>query len=73
MPEGATVLANDYGAEAWGGPCPPEGDAPHRYNFTIYALPGPMDVSGAQSKAVVGFMVNATATAKATLTGKFGR
>jgi len=22
----------------YGGPCPPTGDAPHRYNFTLYAL-----------------------------------
>jgi len=22
----------------YGGPCPPEGDAPHHYNFTLYAL-----------------------------------
>ena len=22
----------------YGGPCPPAGDAPHRYNFTLYAL-----------------------------------
>lgn len=73
MPEGVTVLANDYGAEAWGGPCPPEGDAPHRYDFTLYALPEAMDVSGAPSKAVVGFMVNATATDTATLQGVYGR
>ncbi|CUH76923.1 YbhB/YbcL family Raf kinase inhibitor-like protein [Tropicibacter naphthalenivorans] len=71
MPEGVTVRANDYGAEGWGGPCPPAGD-PHRYVFTLYALPEALDVSGAPSKAVVGFMVNANATATASLTGMFG-
>lgn len=30
---GATGANGNYG-----GPCPPEGDNPHRYNFTLYAL-----------------------------------
>ena len=30
---GATGANGNYG-----GPCPPAGDAPHRYNFTLYAL-----------------------------------
>lgn len=30
---GATGTNGNYG-----GPCPPEGDRPHRYNFTLYAL-----------------------------------
>lgn len=30
---GATGVNGNYG-----GPCPPEGDAPHRYVFTLYAL-----------------------------------
>lgn len=30
---GATGTNGNYG-----GPCPPEGDKPHRYNFTLYAL-----------------------------------
>ena len=28
----------DYGVAAWGGPCPPPGDNPHRYVFTVSAL-----------------------------------
>jgi len=30
---GATGVNGNYG-----GPCPPKGDKPHRYNFTLYAL-----------------------------------
>lgn len=73
MPEGAVQIANDYGIEGWGGPCPPEGDAPHRYNFTLYALPEPIGGYEGASKAVVGFMVNASALDTATLTATFGR
>jgi len=74
MPKGVRVIANDYGIEGWGGPCPPEGDAAHRYNFTLYALPVErLGVPDGASKAVIGFMVNATAIGTATLQGSFGR
>lgn len=74
MPAGARMLANDYGIEGWGGPCPPQGDAAHRYDFTLYALPVErLEVPEGASKAVTGFIVNATATAKATLQGVYGR
>ncbi|MGB0905761.1 MAG: YbhB/YbcL family Raf kinase inhibitor-like protein, partial [Mangrovicoccus sp.] len=59
MPDQITQIPNDYGAAAWGGPCPPEGDKAHRYNFTLYALPGPLDLPEGASKAVIGFIINA--------------
>ena len=73
MPKGARVIANDYGIEGWGGPCPPQGDAPHRYNVTLYALPeAVLPVPEGASKAVVGFTVNATALAKASFQATYG-
>ena len=33
-----TYGVNDAGEEAWTGPCPPPGDGPHEYVFTLYAL-----------------------------------
>jgi Raf kinase inhibitor-like YbhB/YbcL family protein len=36
---------NDFGAAAWGGPCPPSGD--HRYRFTLYALAAPLGLHDA--------------------------
>ncbi|ARE38312.1 Phospholipid-binding protein [Rhodovulum sp. P5] len=74
MPEGAKMIANDYGIEGWGGPCPPEGDDAHRYNVTLYALPvEKLEIPAGASKAVTGFIVNATAIGKATLQGLYGR
>ena len=32
------TLRNSFGRSGYGGPCPPPGDKPHRYVFTIHAL-----------------------------------
>lgn len=29
---------NSFGRSGYGGPCPPPGDQPHRYRFTLHAL-----------------------------------
>ena len=74
LPRGAVQIATDFGAPGWGGPCPPAGDKPHRYNFTLHALKiEKLDVPKDAQASLVGFMVNANSIAKATLTGKYGR
>ena len=74
LPAGAASAVTDYGKPGYGGPCPPEGDKPHRYNFTLYALKVPkLDVPADARASLVGFMVNANAIAKTTLTGRYGR
>ncbi len=73
LPSGAAQVRTDFGSPGWGGPCPPVGDKPHRYIFTLYALKTDrLDVSDA-SASLVGYMVNGNAISKAALTGKFGR
>jgi Raf kinase inhibitor-like YbhB/YbcL family protein len=64
----------DFGRPGYGGPCPPAGDKPHRYIFTVYAvkvdqLPLKKDASG----AMVGFYLNQNVLAKASLTALYGR
>jgi Raf kinase inhibitor-like YbhB/YbcL family protein len=74
LPAGAASAVTDYGKAGYGGPCPPEGDKPHRYIFTLYALKvAKLDVPADARASLVGFMVNANAIAKATLTGLYGR
>ena len=38
VPAGGTEESNSFGQTAYGGPCPPPGDEPHRYVFTVEAL-----------------------------------
>jgi len=74
LPPGARQIRNDFGVPAWGGLCPPPGDKPHRYVFTIHALSVPrLDIPDDATAALAGFMVNAHSLGKATLTGLYGR
>ncbi len=38
LPHGAVQGRTDFGFSAYGGPCPPPHDKPHRYVLTLYAL-----------------------------------
>jgi Raf kinase inhibitor-like YbhB/YbcL family protein len=74
MPAGAKSVSNDYGTPGYGGPCPPEGDKPHRYVFTLYALSvDKLDVPKGAHAPVVGFIVNGKTIGKASVTGMYGR
>jgi hypothetical protein len=74
MPAGAVQSRTDFGKPGYGGPCPPQGDKPHRYIFTVYALKADkLDVDENASAALVGFMIHANQIGKATFTGKYGR
>lgn len=73
LPFGAMHVNTDFGSPGWGGPCPPPGDKPHRYVFTLYALKvDRLDPAGGTA-SLAGYMVNGNAFAKATLIGKYGR
>jgi Raf kinase inhibitor-like YbhB/YbcL family protein len=74
LPPGARQVRIDYGTAAWGGTCPPEGDKPHRYVFTVYALKtDKLDIPADATAALAGFMINANSLAKASFTAKYGR
>ena len=74
MPAGALQTRTDFGAPGYGGPCPPEGDHPHRYLFTLHAVGlDSLPVEADTSAAVVGFMLNFNTVAKASLMGLYKR
>lgn len=74
LPPGARQIANDFGIAGWGGPCPPRGDPPHHYNFTVYALKAvKLDVPEHATAAGAAFTVSANALAHAGFTALYAR
>ena len=74
LPAGALQVRTDFGKPGYGGPCPPEGDHPHRYLFTVFAVSlDTLPVTADTSAAVVGFYLNFNTLAKASLMGLFKR
>jgi hypothetical protein len=72
---GATVQGmTDYGEPGYGGPCPPIGDKPHRYVFTIHALKtDAIPVDDKAPAAMVGFLIHQNSLGEASLTATYGR
>jgi Raf kinase inhibitor-like YbhB/YbcL family protein len=66
---GIEQLANSRGERAWTGPCPPPGES-HRYRFTVYALPAPLQTTDTAEALP---MIEETALAHGRLTGTFQR
>ena len=74
LPAGARQMRNDYGIWAWGGMCPPPGDKPHRYIFTVHALSvGKLDMADDATTAIGCYMINAHTQAKAARTATYAR
>ena len=73
LPQGALQTRTDFGKPGYGGPCPPEGDHPHRYLFTVFAVSQMLDVTADTSAAVVGFNLHFATLAKAEIMGLFRR
>jgi Raf kinase inhibitor-like YbhB/YbcL family protein len=73
-PKGSIQSVTDFGKPGFGGACPPQGDKPHRYIFTVYALnTAKLDLDEKASPAMVGFFLNQHAIAKASLIAYYGR
>ncbi|MCI0686830.1 MAG: YbhB/YbcL family Raf kinase inhibitor-like protein [Sporichthyaceae bacterium] len=72
IPTGAKQARNDFGTNGYGGAAPPAGHGPHRYFFVVHALGvDTLGVDETASPAVVGFLCNANALARARLVVTF--
>lgn len=81
MPEGAGTASGDWqdgitdwGQTGYGGMAPPEGDPPHHYIFTVYALDAPSKTLGLDEHATYAkfrFLTREHVLASGTLTGLF--
>jgi Raf kinase inhibitor-like YbhB/YbcL family protein len=73
VPKGALQTRTDFGSPGYGGPCPPQGDHPHRYIFTVHAVKTELGVNADTSAAVVGFQLHFNTLAKAAIMGLYKR
>ena len=73
VPPEAVETENGFGDKAWGGPCPPEGDDPHRYLFAVYAVDDPLGLDSGASPDEVREALADHALGRGTMTGRFGR
>ncbi len=73
-PKGSIQSVTDFGKPGFGGACPPVGDKPHQYLFTVYALDQEkLDLDEKAPPAMVGFFLNQHAIAKSSLIAYYGR
>jgi Raf kinase inhibitor-like YbhB/YbcL family protein len=64
----------DFGTRQFGGACPPAGDKPHRYIFTVYALKtDKLQVPDDASPALIGFVLRGDVLASARITAAYSR
>lgn len=73
-PPGSIQSRTDFGKPGYGGPCPPTGDKPHRYQFTVYALKTdklPLDENA--PAAMLGFYLHQNLIKKSVLKAQYGR
>lgn len=74
LPAGAVQGNNDGGMPGYMGPCPPTGDKPHHYHFTVIALDtDKIDVPANATAAYVGFNLHAHTLAKTEMTALYNR
>lgn len=74
LPSGSVHSRTDFGKPGYGGPCPPTGDKPHRYVFSVHALKVdklPLDADA--PAAMVGFYLHQNTIGKAVLKAQYGR
>jgi Raf kinase inhibitor-like YbhB/YbcL family protein len=69
----ATLGANGTGGQGWVPPCPPPGEEPHRYEFTLYALSGAPEASSTTDMFGLQAAMRDLIVTQGTVTGRFGR
>lgn len=70
---GGTLGENSWDRAEHGGPCPPEGDDPHRYVFRLFALDAELGLDEGAARADVESAAEDHKVAEATLTGTYAR
>ena len=73
-PEGTIQSITNYGAQGYGGPCPPQGHGLHQYIITVYALKtDTLGLDENTNPAVVGYYLWNNTIAKASIVSYYKR
>ncbi|WP_408095857.1 YbhB/YbcL family Raf kinase inhibitor-like protein [Peredibacter sp. HCB2-198] len=73
LPKEAIEVMTDFNKTGYGGPCPPRGDKPHRYIFTVHALRKELDVKPNTNGVSIEKKIEANSLARASFTVQYGR
>jgi Raf kinase inhibitor-like YbhB/YbcL family protein len=73
VPEGVVEGRNGANSNRYLGPCPPPGDDPHRYRFTLYALSEPLDLTPDAGLTELRAAIDGKVLARARLVGTYQR
>lgn len=68
-----TAGRNSFGRSGYGGPCPPPGDSPHRYRFTLLALDVPTLSLKNATREELDQKIETHVLATARLVGRYAR
>jgi phosphatidylethanolamine-binding protein (PEBP) family uncharacterized protein len=71
--EGGRTGANSAGGTGWTPPCPPRGDAPHRYVWAVHALREPSGLAPGASPDEVAAALEDGVVARGTISARYGR
>ena len=70
---GARQGENDFGDVGYRGPCPPEGDDPHEFRFTLHVLDEELDMDSGAVRPQLQDELDAATLETEQFTGTFGR
>ncbi|MBC7428493.1 MAG: YbhB/YbcL family Raf kinase inhibitor-like protein [Bacteriovorax sp.] len=74
LPAEAIEVETDFGEKHYAGPCPPQGDTPHHYVFTVYALKNKaVHLSPNSTPGSIRHDLEHAALAKSSFTVHYGR
>jgi hypothetical protein len=73
VPHGSIQGKSSWGSRRYGGPCPREGSAPHRYMFKLYALDTALELPEESGKTELLGAIEGHILDEAILMGKYGR
>lgn len=73
LPTGATQGRNGFADVGWRGPCPPEGDPPHRYVFSVIAVREPLGLQQGFSVSEARALLERHGLARGVLEATFAR